>query len=301
VTRKAFTLIELLVVIAIIAILAAILFPVFAQAKMAAKKTADLANLKQLGTAVTMYLTDNDDVNPLACGATSSGWTYGMGHEVPADWNGAKTAEQISANQVFVLNSIYSYVKSYALYQAPGASDLRYALGANPPNNPVKTTYTYNGLLSGFPSSGIQQPVVVPLFWSGRGNRATPGYGFANPSLICNDGTQPCSYQTAHAGCSTTNNGDQSYVLKTNDGGSAVSAQLFTRGQNFVYNDTSAKFRIVGASSGPTDPKTDPWSRYTSSTSGIPTKGWFTGDADRCHAFMFRPDYDPTRDVAGEL
>ena len=62
--KKAFTLIELLVVIAIIAILAAILFPVFAQAKMAAKKTADLSNLKNLGTAAIMYGSDNDDVFP---------------------------------------------------------------------------------------------------------------------------------------------------------------------------------------------------------------------------------------------
>src|SRR5688572_7516015 len=61
-TRKAFTLIELLVVIAIIAILAAILFPVFAQAKNAAKKTSDLSNLKQLGTAEQIYLADYDDV-----------------------------------------------------------------------------------------------------------------------------------------------------------------------------------------------------------------------------------------------
>lgn len=64
--RKGFTLIELLVVIAIIAILAAILFPVFAQAKEAAKKTASLSNAKQLGTAVQMYLGDNDDVLPPA-------------------------------------------------------------------------------------------------------------------------------------------------------------------------------------------------------------------------------------------
>lgn len=62
--NRAFTLIELLVVIAIIAILAAILFPVFAQAKLAAKKTADLNNLKQIGLGVVMYANDNDDEFP---------------------------------------------------------------------------------------------------------------------------------------------------------------------------------------------------------------------------------------------
>jgi prepilin-type N-terminal cleavage/methylation domain-containing protein/prepilin-type processing-associated H-X9-DG protein len=62
--RKAFTLIELLVVIAIIAILAAILFPVFAQAKGAAKATACLSNTKQLTLGVLMYVEDTDETLP---------------------------------------------------------------------------------------------------------------------------------------------------------------------------------------------------------------------------------------------
>jgi prepilin-type N-terminal cleavage/methylation domain-containing protein/prepilin-type processing-associated H-X9-DG protein len=60
---RAFTLIELLVVIAI---LAAILFPVFAQAKEAAKKTSCLSNAKQIGTSLYLYLNDSDDVLPMA-------------------------------------------------------------------------------------------------------------------------------------------------------------------------------------------------------------------------------------------
>lgn len=62
--RRGFTLIELLVVIAIIAILAAILFPVFAQAKVAAKKTTMISNQKQVALAFMMYSADSDDVLP---------------------------------------------------------------------------------------------------------------------------------------------------------------------------------------------------------------------------------------------
>jgi prepilin-type N-terminal cleavage/methylation domain-containing protein len=62
--KRAFTLIELLVVIAIIAILAAILFPVFAQAKVAAKKAAALSNVRQIGLGILLYTIDYDDMYP---------------------------------------------------------------------------------------------------------------------------------------------------------------------------------------------------------------------------------------------
>ena len=62
--KRAFTLIELLVVIAIIAILAAILFPVFAQAREKARQTSCLSNLKQVGVGLMMYTQDYDEVLP---------------------------------------------------------------------------------------------------------------------------------------------------------------------------------------------------------------------------------------------
>ncbi len=62
--RTGFTLIELLVVIAIITILAAILFPVFAQARDKARAAACLSNLKQLGLAQSMYAQDYDETLP---------------------------------------------------------------------------------------------------------------------------------------------------------------------------------------------------------------------------------------------
>ncbi len=94
--KSAFTLIELLVVIAIIAILAAILFPVFAQAREKARQTACLSNVKQLGLGLMMYAQDYDEVMPTAF-ATVPGINGGGANAIPYD---AQIAPYIKNDQL---------------------------------------------------------------------------------------------------------------------------------------------------------------------------------------------------------
>jgi prepilin-type N-terminal cleavage/methylation domain-containing protein/prepilin-type processing-associated H-X9-DG protein len=81
--RKGFTLIELLVVIAIIAILAAILFPVFAQAREMARKASCLSNVRQVGLATILYVQDHDEAFPvtyrMSTGPAPQYYWYGQG------------------------------------------------------------------------------------------------------------------------------------------------------------------------------------------------------------------------------
>jgi prepilin-type N-terminal cleavage/methylation domain-containing protein len=73
--QNGFTLIELLVVIAIIAILAAILFPVFAQARAKARAISCLSNVKQIGLGFAMYVQDYDEQTPSGRGGGWEWWT----------------------------------------------------------------------------------------------------------------------------------------------------------------------------------------------------------------------------------
>jgi len=125
--KRAFTLIELLVVIAIIAILAAILFPVFAQAKLAAKKTAGLSQVKQIGTSVHIYLSDYDDVlMPYRFGSSSGPIVnphYLAGEPRTAVWDANGEQGRNTKRAIFFSDMLAPYIKNEQIWNAPGYSN----------------------------------------------------------------------------------------------------------------------------------------------------------------------------------
>src|SRR5687768_1639775 len=142
--RNGFTLIELLVVIAIIAILAAILFPVFAQARDKARGASCLSNMKQIALGTLMYAQDYDETQPPAY--------------VHMDWLIKKP--EFYWWQVPWTNLIYPYVKNKQVFSCPSAAPVT---SRNPDN--ITASYICNywviGAQWGYNMAAFDRPAEV--------------------------------------------------------------------------------------------------------------------------------------------
>ncbi len=172
-----FTLIELLVVIAIIAILAAILFPVFAQAREKARAISCLSNMKQMGLAFTMYSQDNDEKNP---GGVSCYFPGGNG------WAG----------------QVYPYVKSKNVFLCPSDTTGNYehsSYGYNS-NNSAPTGTTADS----YSIAKYVSPAKTVLLFEVQGNYfgANDGWDVSTDAndRSCNGGYSPAGWGISGVG-----------------------------------------------------------------------------------------------------
>jgi prepilin-type N-terminal cleavage/methylation domain-containing protein len=282
--RTGFTLIELLVVIAIIAILAAILFPVFAQAREKARQSVCISNNKQLSIATLMYSQDYDELYPMAYGYYPGvGWLVGFTGATPYNAscaNGVCGPNWTGAMNSYWANAIQSYAKNYQILACPSAVPYgaSYAQAAGAPLN-AKTSVTYNGLLMCYPQAGVATPSSLPMITESIGKSGIDGANVPNPFLLCQDAAdRTCSYKPS----GTAGNGGSSGWFNFTG-----SAGVHGMGETYTYTDGHAKFKSLSLNvvlPGRTNPKNEPWGAYNAN--GTPAGAWFLGD----HFDFFRPD-----------
>ncbi len=151
-SRSGFTLIELLVVIAIIAILAALLFPIFAQARDKARATACLSNMKQIGTAVQMYIQDYDE--RIFFRSTSN-------------VNSTRIHTATSGNLLKWWNMLMPYVKNNQIYKCP-SDDPKLVADSNG-NLVIPRSYAAAASAEDLALAQVEKPVdtiVITEAWS---------------------------------------------------------------------------------------------------------------------------------------
>ncbi|MES2460745.1 MAG: DUF1559 domain-containing protein [Armatimonadota bacterium] len=188
---RGFTLIELLVVIAIIAILAAILFPVFAQAREKARQTACLSNFKQIGNALMMYTQDYDETMPFH--------SLGSGDWIVANYNDPTIFAGFNPPRYPWMYLIQPYLKNTQVFSCPNAPD---NTGAASPTALSRASYYGNGVVLGRAVAEIPNPASI--IWSQEGPDTTKN-AVTRPARIGEFGTVyrawlASSYSNIHSG-----------------------------------------------------------------------------------------------------
>jgi len=287
--REGFTLIELLVVIAIIAILAAILFPVFAQAREKARQASCVSNNKQMVLATLQYVQDYDETFPFGYGHWIDGtWnTQANGvpfvGDTPPNWRTTNAAYVAGVGEYWS-NAVQPYTKNYQVVTCPSVAniaDLGGVQAAGQPG-PLNQTMTYNGLLQSYALAGEQAPAQVPMITESLGKGALKGFQAPNPFIKCLPNATACRYQPSASGCTLSNPGSTGNWF-----GFVDTAGVHGRGQTYAYCDGHVKFKVLSLdikSPGATDFNKEPWHHYDASDH--PASAW----ADGCHIYYFRPD-----------
>jgi len=274
---RGFTLIELLVVIAIIAILAAILFPVFAQAREKARQTSCASNEKQLCLAALQYVQDNDERWPLSNTCTPNGACTAAGYVTTPTSVFGHTA----VRDAYWSNAIQPYLKSTAVMLCPSTTESTYP-AVTPTSEAAAQgniySLIYNGYLHSWPEAGTSSPSNVIAFSEGLGKAHMPRYETSFPLLISDRGAEPM-FKAIGDGCAQPYGYGVSYDH---------SWWVHGRGSNYAYMDGHVKFI--------TNPSIrSPWA--TTLSDGKPDQLWDdnTADAAGCYWYYW---YGPTNDGA---
>lgn len=171
--KRAFTLIELLVVIAIIAILAAILFPVFAQAKVAAKKAQSISNVKQITTSAMIYLADADDVMPIT--RANNGVVNDNAAVINQSDETLTTPSPITRSMW--ANAMNPYTKNRDIWRSPVGTDYLVFTGETEAQlGTQRYGYSINAYVNAYNATGVAQPARTVLFQENARERQTRKY-----------------------------------------------------------------------------------------------------------------------------
>lgn len=271
---SAFTLIELLVVIAIIAILAAILFPVFAQARDKARQTACASNMKNMITGTMMYIQDYDELWPITLPSAGTNQSFTAWTVEPL--LAAPPASPVTRS--YWANAIQPYVKNWQIYTCPSAQDLNIGRTAEQSQG-IKVAYLLNGYLNSWPTAGSPAPAEVIAYTEGSGKQAILGYALEFPLPVisgCAAPTQvPFQFIRAGTGCA----GQCSYTFQTNK-----TWWVHGQGSNYAYMDGHVKWQRNGGD-------TSPWSR--TDANGLPQGYWGPNPPDCPWMYYYGPVIEP--------